>query len=71
MKFLNDNGVEARTYYPIPLHLQECLKMLGHNKGDFPETERATEEAISIPVDAELTTEQKAYVVAKIKEFFA
>lgn len=71
MKFLNDNGVEARTYYPIPLHMQECFKALGYRKGDFPETERAMEEAISIPVDAELTTEQKAYIVARIKEFFA
>jgi dTDP-4-amino-4,6-dideoxygalactose transaminase len=71
MSFLNNNGIEARTYYPIPLHLQECFKELGYKKGSFPETEKAMDEAVSIPIDAELTLEQKEYVVAKVKEFFA
>ena len=39
LNFLNENGVESRIYYPIPLHLQECYKELGYKKGDFPETE--------------------------------
>jgi dTDP-4-amino-4,6-dideoxygalactose transaminase len=71
MKFLNDNGIEARTYYPIPLHLQDCFKTLGYKKGDFPEAEKAMNEALSIPIDAELTIEQKEYIVAKMKEFLA
>ena len=71
MNFLNDNGIEARTYYPIPLHLQDCFVSLGYKKGDFPEAEKAMAEAISIPIDAELTTQQKEYTVAKIREFFA
>ena len=50
MKFLNSNGIEARVYYPIPLHLQECFKFLGYKRGDFPESEKAMEELISIPV---------------------
>jgi len=70
MEFLIDNGVEARIYYPIPLHLQECFKPLGYKQGDLPETEKAMDEAVSIPIDAELTGEQKEYIVAKVKEFF-
>lgn len=70
MAFLNDNGIEARTYYPIPLHLQNCFKELGYKKGDFPEAEKAMNEAVSIPIDAELTSEQKEYIVSKVKEFF-
>ncbi len=71
MKFLNDNGVEARTYYPIPLHLQECFKSLGYKEGDFPESEKAMKEVVSLPVYAELAVQQKDYVVGKIREFLS
>ena len=71
MTFLNENGIEARIYYPIPLHLQECFMFLGCKKGELPETEKAMDEAVSIPVYSELSLEQKEYVVGKIKEFFS
>jgi len=71
MKYLNDNGVEARIYYPIPLHLQECFKVLGYKEGDFPQAEKAMREVVSIPVYSELSLDQKAYIVSKIKEFFS
>jgi len=71
MKFLNDNGIEARVYYPMPLHLQECFASLGYKAGDFPESEKAMAQALSVPVYPELDTEQKEYVVSKIKEFFS
>lgn len=69
-KHLVDNGIEARTYYPIPLHLQKCFAYLGYKKRDFPETERASREALSIPAYPELTSEQKKYVVDTIRKFF-
>ena len=71
MTFLNENGIEARIYYPIPLHLQECFMFLGCKKGELPETEKAMDEAVSIPVYSELSLEQKEYVVWKIKELFS
>ncbi|MBN1527181.1 MAG: DegT/DnrJ/EryC1/StrS family aminotransferase [Candidatus Omnitrophica bacterium] len=71
MDHLNEHGIEARIYYPIPLHLQECFKQLGYKKGDFPEAERAMDEALSLPVDSELSSEQKEYIVATIREFFS
>lgn len=71
MQHLNENGIEARVYYPIPLHLQECFKTLGYKKGDFPETEKAMAEALSIPIDAELRPEQKDYIVSQTREFFS
>lgn len=71
MQFLNDNGVEARIYYPIPLHLQECFKFLGYKKCDFPQAEKAMDEVISIPVYSEISAAQRDYVVSKIIEFFS
>jgi dTDP-4-amino-4,6-dideoxygalactose transaminase len=51
---LKDNGVSSVVYYPIPLHLQEALKFMGHKEGDFPEAERAAKEALSLPMYPEL-----------------
>jgi dTDP-4-amino-4,6-dideoxygalactose transaminase len=65
---LQEKGIDARTFYPIPLHLQPCFSYLGYKKGDFPESERAADEAFSIPVYPELTVEQMDYVVESIKE---
>jgi dTDP-4-amino-4,6-dideoxygalactose transaminase len=70
LEHLSGKGIEARTYYPIPLHLQECYKSLKYRKGDMPESERAVEQVFSIPVYPELTGEQKAYVADAIRSFF-
>ena len=71
MKFLIDNGIETRTYYPVPLHLQECYKGLGYKKGDLRESEDACNTTFAISVYPEMTAEQLAYIAGNIKEFFA
>ena len=55
-------GVETGVYYPLPLHLQECFRSLGHNKGDFPAAERAAECVLALPVHSELGQEQVVHV---------
>lgn len=70
MKFLIDGGVETRTYYPIPLHLQECYKGLGYKKGDLKESEAASGETFAIAVYPELKIEEKDYIINRIREFF-
>ncbi len=68
---LKDKGVGTEIYYPIPLHLQECYRGLGYKKGDFPVSDRAAEEVMSLPIYAELTEDQQAYVVRMIGEFYS
>lgn len=68
--FLKEKGVGTEVYYPLPMHLQNCYRDLGHQKGSFPVSERAAEEVLSLPIYAELTAEQQGYVVDKIAEFF-
>lgn len=70
MKHLKDHGVGAAIYYPLPLHLQECFKDLGYKAGDFPESERAAAEVVSIPIYPELNDRQKDYVVDTIKSYY-
>ena len=49
-KYLADNGIGTQIHYPVPPHLAEAYKGLGHNIGDFPMTERLAEMILSLPL---------------------
>lgn len=68
-RFLGENNISTEIYYPLPLHLQDCYLPLGHKKGDLPESEKAADKTIALPVFPELTTDQLEYVVATITHF--
>jgi len=51
---LATQGIATAVYYPLSLHLQDVLKYLGYSPGDFPESERAQEEVLSLPMFPEL-----------------
>ena len=63
-------GVGTEIYYPLPLHLQECFKYLGHRPGDFPESEKAAAEVLALPVHSALADEDLVYVAGEIARFF-
>jgi dTDP-4-amino-4,6-dideoxygalactose transaminase len=68
--FLNENKIGCEIYYPIPLHVQECFKSLGYKKGDFPESEKAANETLALPISHEITQPQQEYIVENIRRFF-
>ena len=67
--FLNGRKIGSTVYYPYPLHLQPLYASLGHKPGDFPHSERAAQEVLSLPMYPELRKEQIARVVEAIAEF--
>ncbi|MEJ2306311.1 MAG: DegT/DnrJ/EryC1/StrS family aminotransferase [candidate division WOR-3 bacterium] len=67
--FLTQKGIGSKIYYPLPLHLQECFRYLGYKKGDFPYSEKAAEEVLSLPVFPELKQKEIKYVAESIKSF--
>ncbi len=68
-KFLSERKIGSTVYYPYPLHLQPLYSALGHKAGDFPHSERAAQEVLSLPMFPELRKEQIARVVETITKF--
>jgi len=67
--YLSDRGIGSAVYYPRALHLQPCFEHLGYQQGSLPETERACDEVLSLPVYPELTWDQQQSVITAIQEF--
>lgn len=55
---LNEKGVPAMIYYPIPLHLQKAYSGEGYKIGDFPVAEWLSQSVLSLPMHTELGGEQ-------------
>jgi dTDP-4-amino-4,6-dideoxygalactose transaminase len=69
MDHLKKAGIGSGIHYPIPLHLQKAYTALKYRQGDFPVTEKAAAEIVSLPMFPQLTAEQQARVVEEIVSF--
>jgi len=68
--YLNAQGIDTAVYYPLSLHLQEVYKPLGYKSGDFPESESAQGQVLSLPMYPELNEEQIGKIAQTIQGFF-
>ena len=67
--FLEEHGVATGIHYPRPIHLQPAYASLGYKPGDFPVTERLAGQSLSLPMYAELTAVQIAYIADVVRAF--
>jgi dTDP-4-amino-4,6-dideoxygalactose transaminase/acetyltransferase-like isoleucine patch superfamily enzyme len=67
-EFLKARQIATEIYYPLSMHLQRCFQSLNHVKGDFPNSELATEESLALPMFPELRPEQQTRTVRAIQD---
>ncbi len=65
---LRQAGVATGLHYPRPVHLQPAYAGLGYKAGDFPVSERLTEELLSLPIYPELTLGQQEYICDLLRD---
>jgi dTDP-4-amino-4,6-dideoxygalactose transaminase len=64
---LTEAGVQTGIHYPIPVHLQPAYRDLGYTSGDFPVSEHAAGEVLSLPMFPELTATQIGEVALALR----
>lgn len=63
---LQEAGIPAMVYYPVPLHLQKAYQDPRYKAGDFPVAERLASCVLSLPMHTELDDEQLAYITENV-----
>lgn len=69
-KHLAERGISTEIYYPVPLHLQDCFRQYGGQRGELPVSEKAAAEVLALPIYPELTDAQLERVAAEIRAFY-
>jgi len=67
-RVLQSNGISTGIHYPVPVHLQPAYADLGYTRGDFPESERAANEVLSLPMYPELSQTDVELIAAAVKQ---
>jgi dTDP-4-amino-4,6-dideoxygalactose transaminase len=66
---LQKERIGCDIYYPVPLHLQECFRHLGHARGDFPASEQAAQSVLALPIYPEIEAFQQERVIQACTDF--
>jgi dTDP-4-amino-4,6-dideoxygalactose transaminase len=64
---LSAAGVATGIHYPVALHLSPAYSKLGYRTGDFPVSERAAEEILSLPMFPGLSEDAQRRVATELK----
>jgi dTDP-4-amino-4,6-dideoxygalactose transaminase len=68
---LNTQGIQTGIHYPIPVHLLPAFADLGYKAGQFPHSEKAANEVLSLPMFPELTQAQCEEVARAVRTLAA
>jgi dTDP-4-amino-4,6-dideoxygalactose transaminase len=68
-QFLRSRDIDSMIYYPEPLHFGLPYAHFGKGKGSLPETERACEQVLSLPIHPHLSEDQVRWVAESVRDF--
>ena len=68
--YLKERGIPSAIYYPVPLHLQKAYRNMDYRKGDFPVSEKLSDEVLSLPMHPHLKEEEVEFITTSIKNHF-
>lgn len=69
VRHLKSERIACEIYYPVPLHLQDCVAHLGYHSGDFPASESASRSVLALPMYPELSEDQQRRVIQSCASF--
>lgn len=69
MNDLSGQGIGTIIHYPIPPHLSEAYRYLGHQKGSLPITEHLADTVLSLPIYNGITEEEMDEVIRAANQF--
>ena len=67
-RMLQAEGIQTGLHYPVPVHLQRAHADLGYRQGDFPVSEAAAREVLSLPIYPEMTARQVDQVIRAVEQ---
>jgi dTDP-4-amino-4,6-dideoxygalactose transaminase len=66
-KQLTEAGVGTEVYYPVPVHKQQIYLEMGYGGQSFPESERAAQQVVSLPVHPGVSQEDLETIVEAVR----
>jgi dTDP-4-amino-4,6-dideoxygalactose transaminase len=69
-RVLSAEGIQSGLHYPIPVHLQQAHADLGYRIGDFPVSEAAAKEVLSLPIYPEMPARHVDQVAAALEDAY-
>ena len=68
---LKARGVPTAVYYPVPLHLQAPYRGYPKGPGGLPVTEAKAARVLSLPMSADITTQDQDHVIDSVRAVLA
>ncbi|MCK4726135.1 MAG: DegT/DnrJ/EryC1/StrS family aminotransferase, partial [Anaerolineales bacterium] len=68
-EYLRKAGIGTLIHYPVPPHLSDAYSKLGYKPGDYPNTEKISSTALSLPIGPHMDEGSVNKVVSAIKSF--
>ena len=69
VEFMNERGVDSKTHYDVPLHLQPAMRALGHTEGEFPNAEHFAATHATLPVHEHVGSDDMDYMLETLRAY--